>query len=1319
MRAHLKKTFKIIGWVAIALVGLAATAAFGLHEWLASSPQAGAQIVAQVEQVSHFRFQYKAVDARLGWFGPEIVFSDAYVLAPGAQVPIIHARSGRVGFDAWRALRTFRLLSGRVLLEGAEVYVDVTADGISLRGQGDLGKESHFSIADLPVGHLKIFDAALTVEDHRQAGNPWTINQVGIDIERDPAALRFGTSIHLPDKIAADISLDGQLSGDLQNMAELNWFLDGRFKRVTLGGWTQLVPEWLHMPKSGTGQWGFKAAGHGYVINTLSSQVDLKDVITNSGSVLHSIAGKIDLNRHDQDVELSISDFTVVSDHDQWRRGHLIMLMTNNADGSFKSLKIQSPQLSLNAFTELAQLLPDHPIRTVIGGLQPDGLVNQLDMNITNSTSKGLLVNGDASFQKVAWHAYEAIPGVSNLYAQVSMGGQHGQISVKGRDLKLDIPKFLPAPIEILNIDAPATVIITPDGLSVSLPRFSARTPDGETSGLCHLWVPRDSTVSPSVFLDASVINVDARHVANYLPLVKFPAVATKWLDTAFLAGRVPQGRVMLAGELRQFPFRDGGGLFRATADIEGMRLHYADTFQDLDAAKGTAVFENQGFSAQLTSGHIGGLALSHVSGSIADFKEGHFELTGEVAGDTKAALTYLQSSLVGPHLGYAFMHLSGQGPLSAKINLDFPFRQFADRVVTVDAALKSVKLRAPYWDEEIRDVNGILTVRNYDVKSNDLSAILLGGTAHLKVATEANKKNSMGDHQLVIDANGHALGERTAAMLGFTDPKVMGGGFDWTGRLVWPRMEFRASPILDEAAGVLRNQEWHVRLLPFSVHLESNLQGLALNLPKPLIKQSAEKRALKLDLQVDTKDIVVPPKSKDINKTPTALAKIALGMDSAVLAWSFSDGPHLDRGRVRLGALAVDALPVQGLSIDGHAPELDLSAWLSLPVHGGQSTRLSDILHAGDVDVDRLEFLGFGFPSMHLKLSSDNKSWITELVGSAASGKVIVPFSLPDSGVVEIELDRLAADGYIDDDGDNHDGLHTESSGLKDPTALPAIRVNVKEVMFQKRRFGSLMAQVERTPDGLTLKEANLKGDTFNGSATGVWSNKLGQSKVQLNYSIDSRNVEQTLSDWGFEPVLSGKKGRLSGDFAWNNGMTTGILSRVTGHAKVNIEQGQLINVHPGAYKVLGLLSLSALPKRLLLDFHDVAEAGLAFETVKGDFDFQSGNATTNNLVLKGPAADIGIVGRTGLVARDYDQTVRFSGKVQTPLAAAGGVLAGPAVGAAVLLFSNVFKGSLGGINSTYYHIGGSWDNPKIDHLGSTRPKVPEATVPVPEASH
>ncbi len=59
------------------------------------------------------------------------------------------------------------------------------------------------------------------------------------------------------------------------------------------------------------------------------------------------------------------------------------------------------------------------------------------------------------------------------------------------------------------------------------------------------------------------------------------------------------------------------------------------------------------------------------------------------------------------------------------------------------------------------------------------------------------------------------------------------------------------------------------------------------------------------------------------------------------------------------------------------------------------------------------------------------------------------------------------------------------------------------------------------------------------------------------------------------------------------------------------------------------GYWASPALPRcarRLALDFSDLTDKGLAFDTVRGDFDLRDGNAYTDNVLVKGPAAEIGL---------------------------------------------------------------------------------------------
>jgi len=103
----------------------------------------------------------------------------------------------------------------------------------------------------------------------------------------------------------------------------------------------------------------------------------------------------------------------------------------------------------------------------------------------------------------------------------------------------------------------------------------------------------------------------------------------------------------------------------------------------------------------------------------------------------------------------------------------------------------------------------------------------------------------------------------------------------------------------------------------------------------------------------------------------------------------------------------------------------------------------------------------------------------------------------------------------------------------------------------------------------------------------------------------------------------------------------------------------------------------------------------------------------------VKGPGAEIGVVGRTGFKARDYDQTAVVTGQAGVAVAAAAALALNPAVGVAALLFSQAFKSPLTGQVRGYYRITGPWEHPKIERIGAGEAK--EQTIsasPKPEAA-
>ena len=144
-------------------------------------------------------------------------------------------------------------------------------------------------------------------------------------------------------------------------------------------------------------------------------------------------------------------------------------------------------------------------------------------------------------------------------------------------------------------------------------------------------------------------------------------------------------------------------------------------------------------------------------------------------------------------------------------------------------------------------------------------------------------------------------------------------------------------------------------------------------------------------------------------------------------------------------------------------------------------------------------------------------------------------------------------------------------------------------------------------------------------------------------------------------------------------------------------------MKIEPGLGKLLGVLSLQALPRRISLDFRDVFSEGFTFDRVSGNVRIARGVMTSDDLHLSGPSAQITITGDADLA----EETQRLRVRVQPTLTAgvsAGAALlflANPIVGAAVgagsLLAQKMLRDPVEQMFSYEYQVTGSWSDPHV----------------------
>ena len=155
-------------------------------------------------------------------------------------------------------------------------------------------------------------------------------------------------------------------------------------------------------------------------------------------------------------------------------------------------------------------------------------------------------------------------------------------------------------------------------------------------------------------------------------------------------------------------------------------------------------------------------------------------------------------------------------------------------------------------------------------------------------------------------------------------------------------------------------------------------------------------------------------------------------------------------------------------------------------------------------------------------------------------------------------------------------------------------------------------------------------------------------------------------------------------------------------GEVRLRLADGELEEVEPGAGRMLGLVSFVALPRRLSLDFRDVFGKGFSYDKIDGTFEVEDGVASTCDLSLEGPAANIGIVGQVDFAANEWQQGAVISANVGNTLPLVGAVVGGPPGAAAMLIFSQIFKEPLEEVGQVFYGITGPWDDPAIEPVNA-----------------
>ncbi|MFQ5488905.1 MAG: YhdP family protein, partial [Gammaproteobacteria bacterium] len=547
----------------------------------------------------------------------------------------------------------------------------------------------------------------------------------------------------------------------------------------------------------------------------------------------------------------------------------------------------------------------------------------------------------------------------------------------------------------------------------------------------------------------------------------------------------------------------------------------------------------------------------------------------------------------------------------------------------------------------EIKALNGALRFNGAGLFAEDISGQLLGLDARFAVDTVVENGISVTN----ISAAGQITDKAVAALIPVPLFSYLSGASPWQATVSFPLAAAGEQP-----GG--------------SLVIWSDLRGMAIALPPPLFKSPDEP----LELTIKTR----LPRSLD------APLQLQLG---TLLSGVFDMDPQLrlERGEILFGEEAPRLPPHRGLRLRGFLDQFSYDAWQPYVAAWGDDGKA--LLRSLDLRLGSLEVVGRDFHEVRLKGALEDEVWSFDADSKELQGYIEYPLQEDLPIIMELAYLHVTPGG--------------ESEEPADPHQLPALIIHSKQFSYDGTDFGRLELRASKHPAGMRFDNLMLTSEYINLRIHGDWLvvGDGGQKSI-FNVAFDSKDLGKALTLLGYEDNI--KRGRAHMELVgqWAGAPAAFSPERVKGTLSMQIKDGRLLEVEPGAGRIFGLVSLQALPRRLSLDFSDIFDKGFSFDKISGTFAIRDGNAITRDLTMEGPAATVSAKGRIGLAARDYDQIVTVVPHVTSGLPVAGAVAGGLGVGAVILLAEQMFKEEIAKMTRVKYRVTGSWENPEVERL-------------------
>jgi len=977
--------------------------------------------------------------------------------------------------------------------------------------------------------------------------------------------------------------------------------------------------------------------------------------------VLQRLASQLVWAKTNDGWGLQLDDFVLQVGETAQPESHFSISYREPAEQA-KNYMFTADTVDLQTLSHIAQqvgVLKDDDL-TLLAKLAPNGSVDNTSL-VLNTLGEQAAWSVCGDLNNVSNQAVGGIPQLDNISARICSTQEQGWLNLNTKKGQVDFKGLFRDAIVLNRVDGLVRWAYTDNAWKIDSTQIALQTPHAQTVTRLNLSLPADGK-EPQIDMQMNFKEAEARFVPLYLPVGIMEDKVVSWLGNAFIKGNIMDGGFLLKGPLNSFPYRNKNGLFQVLFNAEEVDLHYGDRWPDVLDVSASIEFKNESLTVLATKGLISDNQIKHAVVTLPDLLYAkHLNVSGRIEDDVSGLYRFFSQSPLNKSMQGLLDNTTVSGRVNIDLDIDVAVKKGAKNSIRAQAGLLDNRMLFPTLDLAVEGVKGTIFYNDKGLRAKELTANVLG--EKVDVAIKTTKK------QIVVSAKG------TVDVLSLAKKYPAS---------VWKNIKGRSLAALE----VKVPYEKLTKSTAVTISLRSQLQGVSINLPKPIGKTKNSKRTLKLVTRLKGKSLPLSASyGRDVHAKIRFIEKK-------------NNGFSLDKADLHLGRSMAHLPPRSGVRLSGQIAALDVGQWGKALATALTGTTTPTLVNQLNLKIAKLTWQDNHFDDMHLMGQHKDASWSGEISSPVILGRYSVPDNLSASTRIKLDLEMLSlADNKVQE-------LDKKTSPLS-PDDMPNMDIKSKTLVIAGSNMGALNLQLRQKDNGLIIQQFDLTSKRDRFKAKGAWEVKNGISRTALNGSLNSRSLGGLLADAGISDKLSATPTEVSFDLHWPGEPQAFSKDHVSGFAKLISGKGRLLDVEPGIGRVFGLLSLSSLQRRLQLDFSDLVQKGLSFDKIKGRLLIVDGEVQTKRFYLESPSVRLDFQGRVGLATEDLDQIITVSPKTTESLPLAGAIAGGPLVGAAVFIVQKIAGRKVDQLVGYQYKVSGPWKDPKIKQLSKPGGKI------------